>query len=133
MKRTDIIEAPRIDADSVLCFIEGEKNVPFPIKRVFHISGVREGSVRGNHAHHVLQEVVFCIQGSVEVDTIDGAGNSQSILLDAPQVGLFLPPSVWRVLHSFSKDAILLVVASTDYDPDDYIRSTEEFEVTWGK
>ncbi len=96
-----------------------EKNIPFKIKRVFYIYGV-DNSIRGNHRHKKTRQAAICIHGSCVIK------NNNSILeevfiLDAPNKCLILEPQDFHCMYDFSKDAILLVLASEFYNPEDYI------------
>ena len=82
--------------------------------------------MRQEHVHRELQVVLVCVQGSVAVIADDGE-TREEYLLDNPSRGLYLPPRVWRTLYKYSADAVLLVLASHPYDPDDYIRDYEAF------
>ena len=96
-----------------------EKNIPFDIKRVFYIYGV-DDSVRGNHRHHKTIQAVICISGSCIISN-DNNTLKQDFFLDEPIKCLFLFPEDYHSMHHFSKDAILLVLASEFFDPKDYI------------
>lgn len=105
---------------------ELEQDLPFEVKRIFWVYDVPNDRVRGEHVHRELQEVLVCVQGSVAVIADDGE-TREEYLLDNPSRGLYLPPRVWRTLYKYSADAVLLVLASHPYDPDDYIRDYEAF------
>lgn len=104
-----------------------EKDIPFDVKRVFWVYNVPSHDVRGEHVHKVLEEYCICVKGSVSVVVDDGV-NREEFVLDSPSKGLYLPPKVWRTLYKYTSDAALLVFASHEYDPDDYIRSYEKFK-----
>jgi hypothetical protein len=96
-----------------------EKVLPFEIKRVFYIYGV-DDSVRGKHRHHTTVQAAICIKGSCNISTHDGT-ERRSFALDAPTKCLILEPRDWHAMHDFTPDAVLLVLASTNFDPADYI------------
>ncbi len=96
-----------------------EKQLPFPIKRVFYIYGV-DDSVRGGHRHHKTIQAAVCINGSCVVSNNDGE-KKESFKLDDPNKCLILENSDWHTMSNFSKDAVLLVFASESFDPTDYI------------
>ncbi|HMP31500.1 MAG TPA: FdtA/QdtA family cupin domain-containing protein [Saprospiraceae bacterium] len=96
-----------------------EREIPFQISRIFYIYGV-DSSVRGGHRHHATQQAAICINGSCEVFSTDGI-TSQTFLLDHPNKCLVLQNVDWHTMQKFSKDAVLLVLASTLFDPMDYI------------
>jgi dTDP-4-dehydrorhamnose 3,5-epimerase-like enzyme len=93
--------------------------VPFDIKRLFYIYSV-DHSDRGGHRHHETHQAAICIQGSCEI-TNNNSITTEIFTLDSPEKCLILLPEDWHVMHNFSADAILLVLASTAFDPKDYI------------
>lgn len=96
-----------------------DKVVDFEIKRLFYIYAV-DDSDRGGHRHYNTYQAAICIQGSCKISNNDG--EKQEIFdLDSPEKCLILEPKDWHVMHDFSTDAILLVLASTAFDPKDYI------------
>jgi len=96
-----------------------DKVVNFEIKRLFYIYNV-DNSDRGGHRHHNTHQAAICIQGSCQITNDDG--NRQDVFkLDSPEKCLIIEPDDWHVMHDFSADAILLVLASTPFDPKDYI------------
>ena len=96
-----------------------ENNIPFDIKRVFYIYGVND-SVRGNHRHHKTIQALICISGNCIVSNDNGL-IQEEFELDSPDKCLFLYPEDYHSMHSFSSDAILLVLASEFFYPSDYI------------
>ncbi|MBO9730288.1 MAG: FdtA/QdtA family cupin domain-containing protein [Chitinophaga sp.] len=93
--------------------------IPFEIKRLFYIYGV-DNSDRGGHRHHETYQAAICIQGACTVTTNNNR-IKEVYHLDSPEKCLLLLPEDWHVMHNFSADAILLVLASTAFDPTDYI------------
>ena len=102
------------------------QDIPFVPIRVFILHDVVEGARRGGHAHHVLEELIIAISGSFEVATLDEHGYHHWSMNRADQ-GLYIPACVWRQISNFSGNAVALVLASTVYDPTDYIRDKDEF------
>lgn len=96
-----------------------EKDIPFDIKRIFYIYSV-DDSVRGGHRHKITTQAAICIHGSCIVSTDNGT-NKEDFELDHPEKCLLLNPEDWHTMHHFTSDAVLLVLASTSFDPDDYI------------
>lgn len=96
-----------------------EKEIPFGIKRIFYIYGV-DNSVRGGHRHKTTIQAAICLHGSCIVSNDDGIVK-EDFLLDHPQKCLILEERDWHTMHDFTPDAVLLVLASTPFDPDDYI------------
>ena len=96
-----------------------EKNIPFDIKRVFYIYNV-DDSIRGKHRHHKTIQAAICIHGSCKISNNNGK-KEEEFVLDNPEKCLFLYPEDFHWMHDFSKDAVLLVLASEYYEPKDYI------------
>lgn len=96
-----------------------ERVLPFDIKRIFYIYKV-DDSVRGRHRHHKTRQAAICIAGSCIISNNNGK-ERQEFILDAPEKCLILEPEDFHSMHHFTPDAILLVVASEYFDPDDYI------------
>jgi dTDP-4-dehydrorhamnose 3,5-epimerase-like enzyme len=96
-----------------------EKVLPFDIKRIFYIYGV-DSSVRGGHRHHKTYQAAICLKGKCVVSSDDGA-RKEVFVLDSPAKCLILEPKDWHRMHDFTPDAILMVLASEYFDPDDYI------------
>lgn len=93
--------------------------VPFDIKRLFYIYGV-DSSERGGHRHHQTRQAAICIQGCCAI-TNDNGNVIEEFKLDSPEKCLMLEPEDWHIMHDFTPNAILLVLASTAFDPSDYI------------
>ncbi len=123
----NLIKLPKIsDIRGELVFGEFDKHLPFLPKRCFMIYGVPSKEVRGEHMHKTLMEFLICLQGSVNVLLDDGKVQDEIVLNNSCQ-GLFIPPLIWTVQYKYSRDAILLALASEIYDADDYIRDYDMF------
>jgi len=109
-----------------LVALEENKEIPFHVKRVYYVFGTKNGVRRGFHAHKALQQVAVCVSGSCSF-LLDDGKEKKSVLLDTPNKGLFIEDMVWREMYDFSKDCVLLVLASELYDESDYIRDYDEF------
>jgi hypothetical protein len=96
-----------------------EKTLPFEVKRIFYIYGV-DDSVRGRHRHHKTIQAAICIAGSCRISNDDGHVEEE-FLMDSPDKCLIIYPKDFHWMHGFTKDAILLVIASENFDPADYI------------
>ena len=105
---------------------ESPDGVPFTVRRWFVVYDVPTREVRGEHAHRVCHQFLICTSGSVMV-AVDDAEHRREVLLDRPSVGIYIPPLVWATQYRYDKDATLLVFASHEYDPDDYIREYGTF------
>ncbi len=111
-----------------LVVVEGESEVPFKMARCFYIYGSDSDVVRGMHANKRSQFVLINVAGKSKVRVKDGEGNEAVYNLDKPHTGLYLPQMVWKEMYDFSPDSVLLVIASEHYDPEEYIRTYDEFE-----
>ncbi len=103
-----------------------EKAVPFEIKRVYYIYHTAKGVSRGFHAHRNLKQVAICVAGNCRM-VLDNGTTREETWLDIPTKGLLIESMVWREMHHFSDDCVLLVLASEHYDEADYIRSYSDF------
>lgn len=102
------------------------EGVPFSPQRWFMVYGVPSPEVRGEHAHRACDQFLICVSGQVMVAVDDGE-NRAEVLLDSPTVGIYIPAGIWGSQFRYEADAVLLVLASHPYDPDDYIRDYDEF------
>ncbi|MGR5116737.1 sugar 3,4-ketoisomerase [Photobacterium damselae] len=109
-----------------LVSLEQNKNIPFDIKRVYYIFDTKEDVARGFHAHKDLQQVAICVKGSCRF-ILDNGAQRESIILDKPNMGLFIDSMMWREMHDFSDDCVLMVIANHHYDEADYIRDYDDF------
>ncbi len=96
-----------------------EKVIPFDVRRIFYIYGV-DDSARGGHRHHKTIQAAVCLKGQCTILNNDGS-NAQEFVLDNPSKCLILNPADWHQMVKFSKDAILMVLASEYFDPADYV------------
>jgi acetyltransferase-like isoleucine patch superfamily enzyme/dTDP-4-dehydrorhamnose 3,5-epimerase-like enzyme len=99
---------------------------PFEVKRFFLVFDVPSRDVRGEHAHRRLHQFLVCVHGECRLIVDDGS-SKEEIVLDAPQIGVHVPPMIWTVQYRHTADAVLLALASEVYDPADYIRDYAEF------
>lgn len=110
-----------------LVVIEGDgMDIPFDIKRVFYIYGSDDTVVRGQHANRETEFLLVNVGGTSKV-RVDNGKESEIIELNTPGMGLYIPPMLWKDMYDFSKDSILLVLASRHYDGNEYIRDYQEY------
>lgn len=102
------------------------KDLPFLPHRYFLIYNVPSKEVRGEHAHKTLHQFLICVRGSCAV-VVDNGRDRREVVLDDPAVGLHIPPMVWATQYNYTHDALLLVLASAPYDPDDYVRDYDAY------
>jgi len=113
--------------DGTLVFFEANKDIPFGFKRVYYTYGVKEGIIRGHHAHKALvEQLLICVYGAIEIMCDDGE-KKECTVLDDPAKGLYVGPGIWHTMEWLKDDSILLVLASEYYDESDYIRDYDEF------
>lgn len=122
-----IIELPRInDPRGNLTFIEGGRNVPFEIKRIYYLYDVPGGASRAGHGHRKLEQLIVAMSGSFDV-TLDDGTNTERFHLNLSYNGLYVPPMMWREIDNFSSGSVCMVLASDFYDEADYFRRHEDF------
>lgn len=116
------------DERGALTAIEGNKEIPFDIKRVFYIYNTTDKNiVRGNHANRKTKFVLIMLAGSSKVKIFDEKGGVQEIVeLDSPDKGLFLKNMVWKEMYDFTDNSVMLVLASEPFDEFEYIDTYEE-------
>jgi len=122
-----LVDLPVVnDLRGTLSFGEYGQHLPFVPKRYFVVYAVPSKNVRGEHAHKKLEQFLVCVSGGCSVVVDNGIDRSE-VRLDSPATGLYLPAMTWATQFRYSADAVLLVLASDIYDPDDYIRDYDEF------
>ena len=114
------------DERGKLVVIESGQAIPFEIKRVFYIYESDEKVVRGQHANIESEFVLINVAGQSKVRITDGR-EEFIVELNKPMMGVYIPKMVWKDMYDFSKDSVLLVLASTHYDDSEYIRDYEEY------
>lgn len=100
--------------------------LPFDIKKVLVVSGMKPGDVRGKHAHRETQEIIIPIHGGCDFEIDDGT-TVHSVSLHGMKQGLLLPPCVWRTFKNFEEGTIILIIADQFYNEKDYVRDYGEF------
>lgn len=127
-KNVEMLEFPQKgDERGHLVIVEGMKDVPFDIKRIFYIYGSDGDVIRGQHANRKTEFVLINVAGQSKVKIKDGKGNEAVFALNRPHTGIYLPTMVWKDMYEFSADSVLLVLASEHYDPEEYIRDYDLF------
>jgi len=110
-----------------ITIVEGNKNVPFEIKRLYYLYDIPGGEDRGGHAHKELHQLIIAASASFDVMLDDGT-NKKIVTLNRPDYGLMIVPGIWRELMEFSSGSICLVLASEIYLAQDYIRGYDAFK-----
>jgi len=114
------------DERGKLVVIEGGENIPFEIKRVFYIYGSDATIVRGQHANRESEFVLVNVAGKSKVRITNGT-EEFTVELDKPMMGVYIPRMIWKDMYDFSEDSVLLVLASTHYDGNEYIRDYRQY------
>jgi dTDP-4-dehydrorhamnose 3,5-epimerase-like enzyme len=112
-----------------LTVVENNLNIPFEAKRIFFLYDIPGGESRGAHAHKKCHQFLVAASGTFEVALDDGK-TKRTILLSQPYYGLYIPPGIWAAEQEFSSGSICLVLASHEYDAEDYIRDYDDY-LTW--
>lgn len=124
---SSIINLPKIfDPRGNLSFAENQTQLPFEIRRAYWIYDVPGGTERGGHAYRENTEFVIALSGSFDVLLDDGT-SVERISLNRSYYGLLIPKLIWRTMVNFSTNSLALVLSSTEYNPNDYIRDYQEF------
>ena len=127
MDKPRIIDLPKfLDARGNLSFVEQENHVPFKIRRTYWLYDVPGGECRGGHAYKENQEFIVALSGSFDV-VLDDGSTKNVYTLNRSYYGLYVPKGLWREMENFSTNALAMVLSSTDYDANDYIRDYDEF------
>lgn len=122
-----IINLPKFeDPRGNLSFIEEEKHIPFKIERTYWIYDVPGGQIRGGHAFKEQQEFIVALSGSFDV-VVDDGKSQQIFSLNRSFYGLYIPKGVWRQMQNFSTNSLAMVLSSTVFSEDDYIREYVDF------
>lgn len=125
-----VLEIKRIDHEDpkygALMFLEGERDIPFPIRRVYWITETDADMFRGFHAHKLNCQLLYCPYGKIDIILDDGKEKT-TVTLDRPEKGLLLMPGLWREMVWRESGSILCVLASEYYDESEYIRNYDEF------
>lgn len=123
----ELIQLPKfLDSRGNLSVIEEFKEIPFKIERTYWVYDVPGGEARGGHAYQENQEFIVAMSGSFDVILDDGK-EKQTFHLNRSYYGLYVPKGIWREMENFSTNSLALVLSSTKYDVNDYIRDYHEF------
>lgn len=114
------------DERGKLVVVEGGQSIPFDIKRVFYIYESDNNVVRGKHANKESEFVLINVAGNSKVRITDSK-EELIVELNKPMMGVYIPKMIWKDMYDFSKDSVLLVLANTHYDGNEYIRNYDEY------
>lgn len=127
MDKSQIIQLPKfLDARGNLSFVEQENHIPFVIKRTYWLYDVPGGECRGGHAYKENEEFIVALSGSFDI-VLDDGKEKKSYTLNRSYYGLYVPKGLWREMENFSTNSLALILSSTDYDANDYVRDYDEF------
>lgn len=127
MNKPTIIQLPKfLDARGNLSFVEQENHIPFIIRRTYWLYDVPGGECRGGHAYRENQEFIIALSGSFDVILDDGL-EKKTYTLNRSYYGLYVPKGLWREINNFSTNSLALILSSTDYDANDYVRDYDVF------
>ena len=127
LEQCQIIDLPKVnDPRGNLTFIEGERHIPFGIKRVYYLYDVPGGAERGGHAHKNLHQLIIAVSGSFDI-LLDDGHSKKTMHMDRSYYGLYVCPMIWREINNFSSGAVCMVLASENYDELDYYRNYTKF------
>lgn len=122
-----LIELPKIiDTRGNLTVAERANGLPFDIKRVYWVYDVPGGEHRGGHAHKECKELLVAVSGSFYV-TLDDGHTKKTYFLNHPYQALMVDVGMWRTLDDFSSGAVCLVLASEQFEEEDYIREYDDY------
>ena len=122
-----LIYLPRVgNRNGNITSVNNNEEIPFSTRRVFYLYDIPGGESRGAHAHKECHQFLVAASGAFEV-LLDDGNTQRQILLNRPNMGLHIPPGIWASEINFSSGAICLVLASHEYDAQDYIRDYREY------
>lgn len=122
-----LLELPRFnDPRGNLSFVEQNVHIPFDIKRTYWLYDVPGGECRGGHAYKKNQEFIVALSGSFDV-VLDDGKEKRSFTLNRSYYGLYVPKGLWREMENFSTNSLAMILSSTDFDANDYVRDYDEF------
>jgi dTDP-4-dehydrorhamnose 3,5-epimerase-like enzyme len=128
MKNINLVDVPSFgDHRGTLCAFEAGQDIPFIIKRCYCIYHTEKGVSRGYHAHKALKQMVICVSGSCRF-LVDDGDTKENFILDSPNKGLLIEGLIWREMHDFSQDCVLIIFANEHFNESDYIRDYALFK-----
>ena len=132
MRKTNVYDCSMLEIDKHhnekgnISVVENARTIPFGVKRVYYLYDVPGGESRGGHAHKELQQFIVAASGSFDV-TIDDGQIKRTFTINRPYRGLLVVPGIWRELDNFSSGSVCLVLASTEFSEEDYIRNYADY------
>jgi hypothetical protein len=127
MIKAEIIHLPKfLDSRGNLSFVEQENHIPFKIHRTYWLYDVPGGESRGGHAYRENQEFIVALSGSFDVILDDGI-EKMTYTLNRSYYGLYVPKGIWREMENFSTNSLAMILSSTDFNANDYVRDYDVF------
>ena len=127
MEKAKLVSLPKIlDKRGNLSVIESDNHITFTIRRTYLIYDVPGGEVRGGHAFLEQKEMIVALSGSLDIIVFDGV-KEQKFSLNRSYQGLYIPNGLWRHMENFATNTLALIISSTNYDENDYIRDKYEY------
>ncbi len=127
MNKPEIIQLPKfLDVRGNLSFVQQLDHIPFVIQRTYWLYDVPGGECRGGHAYKENQEFIVAMSGSFDV-VLDNGQEKQTFTLNRSYYGLYVPKGLWREMENFSTNSLALILSSTEYDGNDYIRDYDKY------
>ena len=133
MKMSSVFDCSVVDLSKFhsnagnITVVENDNNIPFEVKRIYYLYDIPGGEDRGGHAHIELEQYIVAASGSFDVVLDDGT-NKKKFTLNRPYLALHIVHGLWRQLNNFSSGSVCLVLASHEYDENDYIREYSEYK-----
>ena len=124
-----IIEIPKVHEKRGKLAVIEKGMIPFQVKRVYYLYDIPTHAKRGGHAHKKQESFIVALSGSFDVIVDDGV-TKERIMLNNPNKGLYVPTRIWREIENFSSGSVCLVLASTEFDENEYIRDYKEFKLS---
>jgi dTDP-4-dehydrorhamnose 3,5-epimerase-like enzyme len=122
-----IIQLPKIhNRSGNITIVENDATVPFDVRRIYYLYDVPGGETRGGHGHKELEQLIVAASGSFDL-VLDDGKYKKVVTLNRPDYGVYITPGIWRDIINFSSGSICLVLASLEYNPDEYLRDYQEF------
>jgi dTDP-4-dehydrorhamnose 3,5-epimerase-like enzyme len=122
-----IIDLPKYeDPRGNLTFFEEDNHIPFKIERVYWIYDVPGGQIRGGHAFKEQKEFIIALSGSFDV-VVDSGSEKKVFSLNRSYYGLYIPAGLWRQMENFSTNSLAMIISSTNFSEEDYIRNYNDY------
>jgi hypothetical protein len=109
-----------------LVALEGMKDLPFSVARLYYMYGMAAETVRGKHANRSSANVFIAVKGQCSI-LVDNGNEREVFKLESPGIGLLCEPMTWKEMYEFSADCVLAGLSDRRYDAGEYIGDYETF------